>query len=49
MFRHILNDNILIKNKSLNDIIKNGLKELDSYKNKWSEENFIKRINKILN
>jgi hypothetical protein len=49
MFRHILNDNILIKNKSLNEIIKNGLKELDSYKNKWSEENFIKRINKILN
>lgn len=49
MFRHILNDNIIIENQSLKEIMNKGMESLTVYKNMWSEENFIKRINKIIN
>jgi hypothetical protein len=51
MFRHIINSNpsICIEDKSLQELINQGLQPIVSYKIKWSNVNFIKEYEKIIN
>ena len=48
MFRHINKDEILIEKNSLKSIIDRGCKPLLEFKEKWSNDNFYKNIDKIL-
>ena len=51
MFSHISNSkpSICIEDLPIKDIIENGNAPLEMYKNKWTNENFINKINKIMN
>jgi hypothetical protein len=48
MFRHINKDEILIEKNSLKSIIDRGCDPLLEFKEKWSNDNFYKNIDKIL-
>jgi hypothetical protein len=46
MFRHITNENIIVGNKTIQDIITNGVKPLEQFYDRWSQENFTKEFDK---
>src|SRR6185503_12130496 len=49
MFRHIQNEKSNVANHSLQEIIDFGTEHLQVYKQKWSNENLIKKYETILN
>lgn len=49
MFRHIQNPTSNVANNSLKDIIAAGTEHLKVYKQKWSNDNFLKKYEAILN
>jgi hypothetical protein len=49
MFRHILKDDILIEKNSIQDILNKGISPLEEFYSKWSIDNFIKKMEEVIN
>lgn len=47
MFRHIVNDEIIIENNSLIDIMEKGIEPIRHLKEAWSTENFVKEFDSL--